>query len=150
MTAIHDWVWKHIIHPLIILLVLILLPFALLFLWWFLHLVAKPFVREREVSIDMQDRGSGGGDKGDGGELPLRVTRGGRGWAYWVVRSWEGYGQGLICFACPWYGNWVLWRSRNKMQNDMEKLKDETSELRTRVNWLVKVGFAQRDGRHAR
>lgn len=149
-TTIHDWVWKHIVKPLIILLVLILFPFASLLLWWLLHVFAKPFVREREISIEMQDRNVGAGEKGREVDLPPRITRSGRGWAYWVVHSWESYGQGLICFACPWYGNFVLWRSRNRMRKDMEKLKDETSKLRAEVNWLMKRGLAQRDGGNAR
>ncbi|KAI1864421.1 uncharacterized protein JN550_008978 [Neoarthrinium moseri] len=129
MTAVHDWVWEYILWPLIKLLIIILVPFVLLFLWWALHLVAKPFVRELEISFEMQDIRDGAA--ADKGELPPRPRASSRGWAYYAVRSWERYGQGLICFACPWIGNWILWKSRNKMSKEVEKLRAE-------VNFLMK------------
>ncbi|KAI1487079.1 hypothetical protein F5X96DRAFT_178112 [Biscogniauxia mediterranea] len=138
--AVKNWVWEHIGKPLVTVLVILLCPFALLFLWWLLYHVAKPFVaadRRRQRRHHQHAAGTQFEMQPTGGSYthtePEPRPRGvGARAAALVVSSWERLGQGMICLLCPWYGSFALWRDRNrtnKRLEELEKFQDEVQGL---------------------
>ncbi|KAI0017230.1 hypothetical protein F4780DRAFT_756448 [Xylariomycetidae sp. FL0641] len=74
-----------------------------------------------------QQQGAGPPAEGDAGGGGRRFARG-------VVRSWENYGQGLVCLACPPYASYVLWREKRRVRKELGKLRRDIDELWRRRN----------------
>ncbi|KAI0602365.1 hypothetical protein F4775DRAFT_602319 [Biscogniauxia sp. FL1348] len=135
--AVKNWVWEHVGKPLVTVLVILLCPFALLFLWWLLYHVAKPFAaadrrrRRRQAAGTQFEMQPPAGNYTHTEPDPRPRGVGARA-AAGVVTSWERLGQGMICLLCPWYGSFVLWRDRNKTNKrleELEKFQDEVQRL---------------------
>ncbi|KAM0815925.1 hypothetical protein AB5N19_01726 [Seiridium cardinale] len=131
---IHDWIHEHIVEPLIKILIILAVIFSFLPAWYLLHLVAKPFVRTGKakprttVNIELPPWPAT--------YSPKESTEPGKGWAYYVVRSWEKYGQGVVCFMCPFISGFVSWlnaRKVPKLEYDVRKLRLELEDLKTRL-----------------
>ncbi|KAH9885163.1 hypothetical protein F4778DRAFT_761346 [Xylariomycetidae sp. FL2044] len=129
--AIKKWVWEHIGKPLLTLAIIILAPIVLMILWWFLHLLAKIYLRVSKKpdmnSIEMRTRYQT--DPNFNGELEGQSGGGGRRFLELIVSSWENYGQGLICLICPWYASFVLWREKKRVRKELVKLRRDVDEL---------------------
>ncbi|KAK6083872.1 hypothetical protein SCUP515_01568 [Seiridium cupressi] len=131
---IHDWIHEHIVEPLIKILIVLAVIFSFLPVWYLLHLVAKPFVRTGKakprttVNIELPPWPAT--------HSPKESKEPGKGWAYYVVRSWEKYGQGVVCFMCPFISGFVSWlnaRKVPKLEYDVRKLRLELEDLKTRL-----------------
>ncbi|KAI0484885.1 hypothetical protein GGR56DRAFT_669394 [Xylariaceae sp. FL0804] len=112
-ATIREWVWEHVGKPLLTLAVILLTPVALLFLWWFAHLVATPFAREPARaggSLEMRNRGPGGGPQYDGDQAGAGAGAGGGG----------GAGGGR---------SYVMFKEKRRVRKEISKLRSDVDEL---------------------
>ncbi|KAI5925998.1 hypothetical protein F4810DRAFT_619002 [Camillea tinctor] len=144
--AVKNWVWEHIGKPLVTVLIILLLPFALLILWWLSYHVAKVLVAadkkrrkhdaNKRVQWEMQTitgGGAGGAQQYNTHTEPVSGPGAGIRIAALVVSSWERLGQGVICLLCPWYGSFKLWRDRNNMDRKITMLEGELEKMNEKI-----------------
>jgi hypothetical protein len=142
--AIHDWIHENIIEPLIKLLIILSLPFAILLLWWMLYHIAKPIDNRRQnkpkTSVELLGLDRHGcnvlSSTRNADERQIK-KKGSSNWAGLLVRSWEGSVQGLLCLICPWYGSFTLWKSRKEEKKKARKFKARVDDLELEVKYLI-------------
>ncbi|CAJ2509936.1 Uu.00g058360.m01.CDS01 [Anthostomella pinea] len=144
-NAIRQWVWEHIGRPLVIILVILSIPFVLLFLWGVLAHCLKSRAEGAEdpspssANVEMRPMGAGSGSAGE----TKSTSSSGSTIARVIVRGWDKHGQGLLGLF-PVLGSFVAWRARSRQLDEMARLNkrlkkqlEEITRLRKDVNWLM-------------